>query len=177
MTASGPRQRRIKRSAPRARSDPRRDDEEARVFEVAGRMRAPEQLTGSDHAEAGRTAKRTFPFSAFKRALCVVAARLQPELRAGESISCSGGRGRGGWPKRDKRDIELAPGRLRVRFESLAPCLAKVFAYYGQTPTDFEIKVLQRGAPRADVDRMQQSCLFRAGRRSSRPSILLIDWK
>ena len=37
----------------------------------------PEQLTVVYHAEAGRTLKRTFSFSAFKRALCVVAARLQ----------------------------------------------------------------------------------------------------
>ena len=30
-------------------------------------MRSPEQLTVVYHAEAGRTAKRTFPFSAFKK--------------------------------------------------------------------------------------------------------------
>ena len=86
MTASWPVfVRRLSQQARTTRgANPRRDDEEARVLRliVTPSHAPPEQKTVAYHAEAGRTARSAaFPFSAFKRALCVVAARLQPELR------------------------------------------------------------------------------------------------
>jgi len=148
------------RGAHHARSDPVATMKKREFLRLLEGCAPPEQLTVVYHAEAGRTAKRTFPFSAFKRALCVVAARLQPELRPARALAALVDAKCGGWPKRDKRDIEPARDACASVLKAFAPCLAKVFAYYGQTPTDFEIKVLQRHAPRADVDRMQQSLPF-----------------
>ena len=148
------------RGAHHARSDPVATMKKREFLRLLEGCAPPEQLTVVYHAEAGRTAKRTFPFSAFKRALCVVAARLQPELRPARALAALVDAKCGGWPKRDRRDIEPARDACASVLKAFAPCLAKVFAYYGQTPTDFEIKVLQRHAPRADVDRMQQSLPF-----------------
>ena len=120
----------------------------------------PEQLTVVYHAEAGRTAKRTFSFSAFKRALCVVAARLQPELRPARALAALVDAKCGSWPRRDRRDVQPAREACARVLKAFAPCLAKVFADYGQTPSEFELKVLGRHAPRTDVDRMQQSLPF-----------------
>ena len=69
------------RGAHHARSDPVATMKKREFLRLLEGCAPPEQLTVVYHAEAGRTAKRTVPFSAFKRALCVVAARLRPELR------------------------------------------------------------------------------------------------
>lgn len=108
-----------------------------------------------------RHAERRFPFSAFKRSLCSIACRLEPELRPAAALVRFVDRAVLLWPAREP--IALAPARDACAsvVDAFAPCLAKVFAFFARAPTAYEANVLKRHASRADVDRMQQALPFK----------------
>mmetsp|Transcript_27203 Transcript_27203/g.91441 ORF Transcript_27203/g.91441 Transcript_27203/m.91441 type:complete len:391 (+) Transcript_27203:196-1368(+) len=111
-------------------------------------------------AERRRSAHKRFAFSAFKRALCVAASRVHPSAPAADALCLI-----------LEGALAEAPRRLPDAFESdkracasvaaaFAPALAKVFAFYAGPPSRYERESLSRHAPRADVDRMQQSLSY-----------------
>ncbi|KAH8095476.1 hypothetical protein JL720_2777 [Aureococcus anophagefferens] len=117
------------------------------------------QATLVYYAETAKHERRCFTYSAFKRALCVVACRLEPELRRrgvralrgppraplAHAVGGAHRRGAGGL-RRGARRLRAVPGQgLRV-------------LRHGSST--FETKVLRRHGAREDVDRMQQSLTF-----------------
>jgi len=95
-----------------------------------------------------------------RRALCVAASRVHPSAPAADALCLI-----------LEGALAEAPRRLPDAFESdkracasvaaaFAPALAKVFAFYAGPPSRYERESLSRHAPRADVDRMQQSLSY-----------------
>ena len=79
----------------------------------------------------------------------MVAARLQPELRPARALAAFVDAGAAAGRNADKRDIEPARDACASVLKPRAPCLAKVFAYYGQTPRTAKSKCqLPRAARR-----------------------------
>ncbi|KAK7250273.1 hypothetical protein SO694_00007163 [Aureococcus anophagefferens] len=118
------------------------------------------QATLVYYAETAKHERRCFTYSAFKRALCVVACRLEPELRPSAAFVRFVDRLAPRWPTRSAAPIAGARAACAAVLDAFAPCLAKVFAFFATAPTTFETKVLRRHGAREDVDRMQQSLTF-----------------
>ena len=118
------------------------------------------QATLVYYAETAKHERRCFTYSAFKRALCVVACRLEPELRPSAAFVRFVDRLAPRWPTRSAAPIAGARAACAAVLDAFAPCLAKVFAFFATAPTSFETKVLRRHGAREDVDRMQQSLTF-----------------
>ena len=60
-------------------------------------------------AEVSRHAERRFPFSAFKRSLCFIACRLEPELRPAAALVRFVDRAVPGWPTRCPANVAETP--------------------------------------------------------------------
>ncbi|KAH8047454.1 hypothetical protein JL722_13083 [Aureococcus anophagefferens] len=118
------------------------------------------QATLVYYAETAKHERRCFTYSAFKSALCVVACRLEPELRPSAAFVRFVDRLAPRWPTRSAAPIAGARAACAAVLDAFAPCLAKVFAFFATAPTTFETKVLRRHGAREDVDRMQQSLTF-----------------